>query len=92
MAIGWGIDGYIELKPEFKGSLGVAGAGGVLGLAPLLPFVLPLVDPPPLELLLEPADVPLPTLLLLPPSFPLTFVVAPLLPLPFPPLPLPTLT
>lgn len=47
VAIGCGIDAYIELKPEFKGILGVVGTGGLtefvfptlaLLLLPVLPF------------------------------------------------------
>lgn len=53
VAIGCGIDAYIELKPEFKGILGVVGTGG------LTEFVFPT-----LALLLLPV-LPLPVLLLL---------------------------
>lgn len=53
VAIGCGIDAYMELKPEFKGILGVVGTGG------LTEFVFPT-----LALLLLPV-LPLPVLLLL---------------------------
>lgn len=50
MAIGWGIVGYIELKPELSGSRGVIGAGGdeeLLLPARLLLLFKPLVVPDP---------------------------------------------
>lgn len=62
VAIGCGIDAYIELNPEFKGILGVVGTGGLtefvlptlaLPLLPAFPFPLLLFElafppPPPL--------------------------------------------
>lgn len=58
MAIGWGIDAYMELKPEFKGIRGVVGTGG------LTEFVLPTLALP-----LLPA-FPFPVLLLFELPFP----------------------
>lgn len=50
MAIGWGIEAYIELNPEFSGILGVVGTGGltllvlpILALPSLPGFPLPLL-------------------------------------------------
>lgn len=51
MAIGWGIDAYTELKPEFSGILGVVGIGGLIELVfPTL--ALPLLPELPLDELL----------------------------------------
>jgi hypothetical protein len=61
--MGWGIDAYIELKPEFRGIRGVVGTGG------LTEFVLPTFALPLLAgLLLFPVELLL--LLLLLPPFP----------------------
>lgn len=38
--MGCGIEAYIELKPEFKGILGVLGAGGLPETLPALPVPL----------------------------------------------------
>lgn len=58
MAIGWGIEAYIELNPEFSGILGVVGTGGLTLLVfPIL--ALPSLPGFPLPLLLGVAPFPL---------------------------------
>jgi hypothetical protein len=59
--MGCGIEAYIELNPEFNGSLGVVGTGGLtLFVLPML--VLPSLPGFPLPLLLFVLPFPLPAL------------------------------